>query len=125
MGFFEWWADLPAWLRYGVALVFLVISTGLMIVRVISPLGGPDAIEFLGTALDDPHAEVWKAALDGLVSNASPSSRRAIEQAKGRIATHGRERLAWFVEAIEQINETTFADGPCMSAILVVVRLGW
>ena len=29
MGFFEWWADLPAWLRYGVVLVFLVISTGL------------------------------------------------------------------------------------------------
>jgi hypothetical protein len=28
MGFFEWWADLPAIFRYGVAIVFLLISTG-------------------------------------------------------------------------------------------------
>jgi hypothetical protein len=29
MGFFEWWSDLPASLRYGTAIIFLVISTGL------------------------------------------------------------------------------------------------
>jgi hypothetical protein len=29
MGFFEWWSDLPAWLRYGTAIVFLAISTAL------------------------------------------------------------------------------------------------
>jgi hypothetical protein len=27
VGFFEWWADLPVWLRYGTALFFLAIST--------------------------------------------------------------------------------------------------
>jgi hypothetical protein len=27
MGFFEWWADPPAWLRYGTALILLAIST--------------------------------------------------------------------------------------------------
>src|SRR5262249_55020781 len=59
-----------------------------LIVRVISPLAGPDAIEFLGTALNDPHPEAWMSALDGLVSNASPISRRTIEQAKVTVATH-------------------------------------
>jgi hypothetical protein len=29
MAFFEWWAELPVWLRYGTALIFLGISTGL------------------------------------------------------------------------------------------------
>ena len=29
MGFFEWWADLNPWARYGVSLLFLGISTGL------------------------------------------------------------------------------------------------
>lgn len=29
MALFEWWSDLPWWLRYGVAAVFLLISTGL------------------------------------------------------------------------------------------------
>lgn len=27
MGFFGWWSDLPTWLRYGTAIVFLLIST--------------------------------------------------------------------------------------------------
>lgn len=29
MAFFEWWAGLPVWLRYGSAILFLGISTGL------------------------------------------------------------------------------------------------
>jgi hypothetical protein len=29
MGFFEWWSDLPALFRYGVAILFLLVSTGL------------------------------------------------------------------------------------------------
>ena len=29
MGFFDWWSDLSPWIRYGVALVFLTISTAL------------------------------------------------------------------------------------------------
>jgi hypothetical protein len=77
-----------------------------MIVRVISSIGGSDAIEFLGRALNDPHPEVWKTALDGLVSNASPMSQRIIERAKGGVASYDPERLAWLAEAIEQIDET-------------------
>ena len=27
MGFIQWWADLPAWLRYGVSLALIGVST--------------------------------------------------------------------------------------------------
>jgi HEAT repeats len=77
-----------------------------MIVGVISPWGRPGIIEFLGAALDDTHPEVWKCALDGLVSNASPISLRVVEQAMKEAASDDPERLAWFTEAIGQINET-------------------
>jgi hypothetical protein len=82
-----------------------------MIVRVISALGSPDAIEFLGTALNDRHPEVWKSALDGLVSNASPISRQAVERAKDGTAIGDPERAGWLAEAINQINETLIR--PC------------
>ena len=39
MGFFEWWSDLPAPLRYGVAIVFLLISTGLWFAGTLRPWG--------------------------------------------------------------------------------------
>jgi hypothetical protein len=77
-----------------------------MIVRVISRLGGPDAFELLRTALSDPRPKVWKSALDGLLSNASPVFRRTIEQAKGEVPSRDLERLAWSAEAIKQIDET-------------------
>jgi len=41
MGFFEWWSDLPAWLRYGTALIFLAISTGLWFAAASGPGAGP------------------------------------------------------------------------------------
>jgi hypothetical protein len=77
-----------------------------MIVRVITPLGGPEVVQFLGAALADPRPEVWKSALDGLVSIASPLSRRAVEQAMDKVAIEDPEQLSWLVEAIDQINET-------------------
>jgi hypothetical protein len=39
MPFFEWWSDLPAWLRYGTALVFLAISTALWFAGRLWPWG--------------------------------------------------------------------------------------
>ena len=38
MGFFAWWADLPAWLR-SVVLVFLAVSTGLWFAGRLWPWG--------------------------------------------------------------------------------------
>jgi hypothetical protein len=31
MDFIEWWADLPWWARYGVGLLMLAISAGLLV----------------------------------------------------------------------------------------------
>jgi len=39
MAFLAWWSDLPAWLRYGTALIFLGISTGLWFAGRIWPWG--------------------------------------------------------------------------------------
>jgi hypothetical protein len=43
MGFFEWWAGLPVWLRYGTALVFLAVSTVLWLSGRFWPWGGSAA----------------------------------------------------------------------------------
>jgi hypothetical protein len=77
-----------------------------IIIRAVAPLAGPAVIQFLGAALDDPHPEVWKSALDGLVSIASPTSRQTLERAKDGTTNGDPERVAWLVEAIDQINET-------------------
>jgi hypothetical protein len=36
---FEWWAGLPWWARYGTAMVFLLISTGLLLAGKFGPWG--------------------------------------------------------------------------------------
>lgn len=62
----------------------------------------PSAIDFLGLALADRHTEVWKQALDGLVTLASPESRRQLESSIPGISD--AERRAWIEEAIGQID---------------------
>ncbi len=39
MGFIEWWSGLSPWLRYGVAVFFLLISTGLWFAGTFWPWG--------------------------------------------------------------------------------------
>jgi hypothetical protein len=56
-------------------------------------------------ALEDPHPEVLKQALDGFVVLASMESRKALESAMTRLTgRHGIIR-AWIEEAIDQIDE--------------------
>ena len=50
MDFFGWWADLPAWLRYGVALLFLAISTALWFAGRLWPWGWVAGIVLLPMA---------------------------------------------------------------------------
>ena len=47
MALLEWWAGLPWWLRYGVAVVFLLISTVLLIGGTFWPLGWAAGLVFL------------------------------------------------------------------------------
>lgn len=60
----------------------------------------PSAIGFLADVLGDPMPVVWKQALDGLVSLASPESLRVLRSAAD--SECDAERRAWIEEAIEQ-----------------------
>jgi hypothetical protein len=62
------------------------------------------SVDFLAVAALDPHPEVWKQALDGLVTLASPESRKALELVKSRVAGEDAVLCAWIEEAIGQID---------------------
>jgi HEAT repeat protein len=60
----------------------------------------PSVIGFLVDVLGDPMPVVWKQALDGLVTLASPESMTLLKSAADRESD--AERRAWIEEAIEQ-----------------------
>jgi hypothetical protein len=67
----------------------------------------PCSVDFLAVALEDPRPEVWKQALDGLVTLASAEARKVLELAKSRVAEHDAAFRAWVEEAIDRIDERT------------------
>jgi HEAT repeat protein len=62
------------------------------------------SIEFLGEALEDPAPEVWKQALDGLVTLASPQSLRILEAARESVRVPDDGFHAWVEGAIEDLS---------------------
>jgi len=80
------------------------------LVEVIWQTRSSQAIPFLSKALRDPEPEVWKSALDGLVTIGGPDAVRAL-----RIAIDDIERepsrnevsKEWLCEALEQIGALT------------------
>lgn len=60
-------------------------------------------IPFLATALNDEHPDVWKRALDGLVTIGGNESRRVLKECLARIVSDD-ERSIWIAEAIDQIK---------------------
>jgi hypothetical protein len=62
----------------------------------------PSAVGLLASALDDPCADVWKQALDGLVTLSLPEVRPILEAAATAAAEP--ERRAWIAEAITQLS---------------------
>jgi hypothetical protein len=64
-----------------------------------------ETIGFLAVALGDPHDETRKQALDGLVTLASPASRKALVDELARTAASNPDYRNWIEEAIEQIDE--------------------
>lgn len=66
----------------------------------------PSTISFLATALNDVHPDVWKQALDGLVTIGGPQSLDALNHCLVEIPQHD-ERSAWIAEAIDQIRSET------------------
>ena len=61
----------------------------------------PSVIGFLADALQDPAAEVWKQALDGLVLLASQEAKQVLQSAQTR--EDDKARPVWIDEAIEQV----------------------
>lgn len=77
------------------------------LIRVIWQYRRPEAIGFLGGALADPDPDVWKEALDGLVTIGGPESVRCIAAVLGRVQDGTLENSLskeWLQEALEQIN---------------------
>ncbi|MFO1457763.1 MAG: HEAT repeat domain-containing protein [Verrucomicrobiota bacterium] len=60
-------------------------------------------IPFLEDALQDPAPEVWKEALNGLVTLASPAVLGVLRRAKSR-RSDSNEFLRWVDEAIDQVD---------------------
>ena len=58
---------------------------------------------FLAGLLHDRDAEIWKAALDSLVTIGGQAVRDALAAAE-MMATE--ERRAWITEAVQQVTET-------------------
>jgi hypothetical protein len=92
------------WGRPGPGQVFLYRNRAL-IVEAVWQHRQPTSVDFLAIALDDPHPDVWKQALDGLVTLASPESRKVLELAKSRLAEEDAILRARIEEAIDQIDE--------------------
>jgi HEAT repeats len=81
------------------------------IVEVIWQNRQPSTIPFLGEALLDPDASVWKQAVDGLVTLASTESANKLRSVGNREFSRqadAAEFRVWIDEAIEQIeNQST------------------
>jgi hypothetical protein len=76
-------------------------STRAFLVEVIWQRRQASSIPFLVEALDDPHPEAWKQALDGLCTLGAVGELRALESAPRQL---DEERRTWIAEAIEQLD---------------------
>jgi HEAT repeat protein len=75
-----------------------------LLVEVIWQLRSPSSIDFLGEALQDPDPEVWKQALDGLVTLASPESLRILQSARDTLRVPDDDFREWVEGAIEDVS---------------------
>ena len=66
-----------------------------------------ETAEFLSEALTDSTSEVWKNALDGLVTLGGPLAIQVLESVKQRFQASGQVKtvqLEWINEAIQQVE---------------------
>jgi HEAT repeat protein len=78
------------------------------LLRVIDEFRSPVALSAFASALRDRRPEVWRAALNGLVSLKSPAAAELLAQAvvdEGRLPMPDREFLDWLQEAHQQAIE--------------------
>jgi len=76
-----------------------------ILVQVIREHRLPHSADFLEEALEDPSPEVWKQALDGLVTLGGPEVKQTLQRAMARAQGRGKagqEEAEWIGEALEQ-----------------------
>lgn len=73
------------------------------LVRALASYRSSDTITVLSDLVVSGESEVWKAALDALVTVGGDDARRALQQASHLAAG---ERRSWIAEAIEQVDST-------------------
>jgi HEAT repeat protein len=74
----------------------------------------PEAAGFLAEALNDLDPKVWKSALDGLVTLASPAALQILQAASNRELPNKKqteEFRKWVSEAIAQVQEAIATGG--------------
>jgi len=69
-------------------------------------IGEPTSVSLMGEALHDQNPDVWKEALDGLVTLASPQALNVLYSARSNRLDNDDVFQEWLDEAIEQIEAT-------------------
>jgi HEAT repeat protein len=75
-----------------------------LIVEVVWQMRSHASFDFLGEALQDPSPEVWRQALDGLVTLATPESLRILEGARDSSPNGDEDFRAWVEGAIDDVS---------------------
>jgi HEAT repeat protein len=93
----------PSGLPYVVEAFRATPDTGIRVslIEVVGQYRSSEAVPFLAGLLYDRDPEIWKAALDSLVTIGGPAVRDALAAAE-MAATE--ERRAWIAEAIQQVT---------------------
>jgi len=79
------------------------------LLTVIVELRQPESAAFFRSLLRDYDTEIWRSALDGLVTLGTDEAARILENAR---ATADEERSRWFDEALAQIRNGPFSPPP-------------
>jgi hypothetical protein len=82
------------------------VDIQVLLVEIISHYKQPSSLGFLASALQNPNSQVWKNALDGIVSIGGQASIQVLEAEKQRLLVekHFSERVEWIEEALQQIR---------------------
>jgi HEAT repeat protein len=80
-----------------------------LLVEIVSHYKLPTSLDFLMGALQSSNPQVWKNALDGIVSIGGQASIQVLEEEKQRLqgGKNFSERFEWIEEAIQQIRDNT------------------
>ena len=78
-----------------------------LLVEIISHYRQQASLSFLASALQNHNPQIWKNALDGIVSIGGQASIQMLEAQKQRlfVEKHSSERVEWIEEALQQIQE--------------------